>query len=83
MSGNDDSLLTRSEARAQLAVAMAGRAAEELLLEGDFTQGAAGDLASATKLATRMVTTWGMSSLGLSAFEPRPGRPRPRRPHPG
>jgi cell division protease FtsH len=70
MGGNDDAFLTRSQARAQLAVAMAGRAAEELLLAGDFTQGASGDLVSATQLATRMVTAWGMSSLGLSAFDP-------------
>lgn len=70
MGGDDHSFLTRSQARAKLAVAMAGRAAEELLLDGDFTQGASGDLASATSLATRMVTEWGMSSLGLAAMGP-------------
>ncbi len=70
MGGNDDSFLTRSQARAQLVVAMGGRAAEELLLDGDFTQGASGDLASATGLALRMVTQWGMSSLGLAATHP-------------
>jgi cell division protease FtsH len=72
MGGDDHSFLTRSQARAQLAVAMAGRAAEELLLDGDCTQGASGDLASATSLATRMVTAWGMSSLGLAAIAPDP-----------
>ena len=70
MGGDDHSFLTRSQARAQLSVAMAGRAAEELLLDGDFTQGASGDLQSATSLAVRMVTQWGMSSLGLSALSP-------------
>jgi cell division protease FtsH len=70
MGGDDHSFLTRSQARAQLAVAMGGRAAEELLLDGDFTQGASGDLASATSLAVRMVTQWGMSSLGLAALDP-------------
>ena len=70
MGGNDDSFLTRSQAKAQLIVAMGGRAAEEILLEGDFTQGASGDLASATGLALRMVTQWGMSSLGLAATHP-------------
>jgi cell division protease FtsH len=70
MGGNDDSFLTRSQARAQLTVALGGRAAEELLLHGDFTQGASGDLASATSLALRMVTQWGMSSLGLAALDP-------------
>jgi cell division protease FtsH len=70
MGGDDDSFLTRTQARARLAVSMAGRAAEELLLEGDFTQGASGDLASATHLATRMVAEWGMSPLGLAAVGP-------------
>ncbi len=70
MGGNDDSFMTRSQAKAQLVVAMGGRAAEEVLLNGDFTQGASGDLASATGLALRMVTQWGMSSLGLAATHP-------------
>jgi cell division protease FtsH len=70
MGGDDDSFMTRTQARARLAVSMAGRAAEELLLHGDFTQGASGDLASATALATRMVGEWGMSSLGLAAVGP-------------
>src|SRR5206468_167666 len=60
----------RSQARAQLVVALGGRAAEELLLDGDFTQGASGDLQSATGLATQMVTKWGMSNLGLVAMDP-------------
>jgi cell division protease FtsH len=80
MGGDDHSFLTRSQARAQLAVAMAGRAAEELLLDGDCTQGASGDLASATSLATNMVTAWGMSSLGLAAIQPHYG-PLPERIH--
>ncbi|HEY3240419.1 MAG TPA: hypothetical protein VGL92_12685, partial [Acidimicrobiia bacterium] len=70
MGGDDHNFMTRSQARAQLVVAMGGRAAEEVLLEGDFTQGASGDLASATSLALRMVTQWGMSSLGLAATHP-------------
>ncbi|MGQ0521815.1 MAG: ATP-dependent metallopeptidase FtsH/Yme1/Tma family protein, partial [Actinomycetota bacterium] len=64
MGGNDNSFLTRSEAEARLVVAMAGRAAEEFHLEGDFTQGAASDFASATNLALSMVTEFGMSNLG-------------------
>ena len=70
MGGDDHSFLTRSQARARLTVALGGRAAEELLLSGDFTQGASGDLASATNLALQMVTQWGMSSLGLAALDP-------------
>jgi cell division protease FtsH len=69
MGGDDNSFMTRSQARAQLVVALGGRAAEELLLDGDFTQGASGDLQSATGLATRMVTQWGMSNMGLVALD--------------
>ncbi|MGH9177209.1 MAG: ATP-dependent zinc metalloprotease FtsH [Acidimicrobiales bacterium] len=64
MGGNDNSFLTRSEAEARLVVAMAGRAAEELHLDGDYTQGAASDFASATSLALSMVSEYGMSDLG-------------------
>ena len=67
MGGNDNSFLTRSEAEARLVVSMAGRAAEERLLDGDFTHGAAGDFQSATRLATQMVTEYGMSDLGVAA----------------
>ncbi len=70
MSGNDNALLTRREASARLVVAMGGRAAEELMLEGDFTQGAAGDFASATSLAWQMVTEYGMSTLGVTRLTP-------------
>jgi cell division protease FtsH len=69
MGGDDNSFMTRSQARAQLVVALGGRAAEELLLDGDFTQGASGDLQSATDLSVRMVTQWGMSSMGLVALD--------------
>src|SRR5207244_7114479 len=58
------------EARASLVVSLAGRAAEEILLDGDFTQGASSDIANATALAQRMVAEWGMSSLGLAAVGP-------------
>ncbi|HVF18689.1 MAG TPA: ATP-dependent metallopeptidase FtsH/Yme1/Tma family protein [Mycobacteriales bacterium] len=70
MSGNDNALLTRREASARLVVAMGGRAAEELVLDGDFTQGAAGDFASATSLAWQMVTEYGMSTLGVTRLTP-------------
>jgi cell division protease FtsH len=62
--GQDDMFLSRRQATAQLAVAMAGRAAEELLLGDDFTQGAAQDFRTATDLARRMVTEYGMGSMG-------------------
>jgi cell division protease FtsH len=66
MGGSDHSFVTRSEAEARLTVAMAGRAAEEIHLGGDFTQGAASDFASATNLAHAMVTEYGMSELGVT-----------------
>jgi cell division protease FtsH len=69
MGGDDNSFMTRSHALAQLVVALGGRAAEELLLDGDFTQGASGDLQQATSLATQMVTQWGMSNMGLVAMD--------------
>jgi cell division protease FtsH len=70
MGGNDNAYLTRREAMARLVVSMAGRAAEERLLDGDFTHGAAGDFQSATRLATQMVTEYGMSRLGVAAVNP-------------
>jgi cell division protease FtsH len=72
MSGSDHAFLTRTQARAQLTVAMGGRAAEELLLNGDFTQGAHGDLTSATQLATEMVSRYGMGSKMLVRGERMP-----------
>ena len=64
MSGNDDLFLPRRKAHAQLVTALAGRAGEEVLLDGEFTQGAHGDLRSATDLATQMATQFGMTRLG-------------------
>ena len=70
MGGDDASFVTRPEIRARLAVSMAGRAGEEFLLHGEFTQGASSDLTQASALASRMVKEWGMSSLGLAAVGP-------------
>ncbi|MFP5254188.1 MAG: hypothetical protein ACLGH4_10400, partial [Actinomycetes bacterium] len=60
--------LTRSEREADLVVKMAGRAAEEYHLDGDYTHGAVGDFAAATALAIRMVTEFGMSDLGPTSW---------------
>ncbi|MGH3332609.1 MAG: ATP-dependent metallopeptidase FtsH/Yme1/Tma family protein [Nocardioidaceae bacterium] len=70
MSGSDDVFLPRRKAHAQLVVAMSGRAAEEILLGGEYTQGASGDLTSATQTATSMVTQYGMSDLGYAVRDP-------------
>ena len=51
----------------QICCAMGGRAAEELVI-GDISNGAAGDIKMATKIARNMVCDWGMSSLGLIAY---------------
>ena len=66
MTGTDDQYLARPSATAQLVVALGGRAGEELLLDGEFTQGPSSDLERATQLATVMVTKYGMTRRGLS-----------------
>jgi cell division protease FtsH len=72
MSGSDDQFMSRNQAIAQLVVAMAGRVGEEMLLDGEFTQGPSSDLERATSLAGAMVTRYGMSRRGLAV---RPGEP--------
>ncbi len=67
---SDELFLTARQARAQLIVALAGRAAEELHLGDDFTQGAAHDFKSATETAQRMVIEFGMSTLGPRHIAP-------------
>ena len=66
LGGSEDQFMTKTQAKARLVVSMAGRAAEELLLKGDFTQGAHGDLQGATHLATVMVTQFGMGKNMIS-----------------
>ncbi|MGL1919598.1 MAG: ATP-dependent zinc metalloprotease FtsH [Hyphomicrobiales bacterium] len=58
---------SREKFHADLAVAMAGRVAEEILVGYDkVTSGASSDIQQATKIARGMVTQWGMSdSLGM------------------
>ena len=55
----------------QLAVAMGGRAAEEIFV-GDISSGAQQDIRQATSIARAMVCEWGMSeALGLVAYDER------------
>jgi cell division protease FtsH len=54
--------MTREKLKADIAVAMGGRVAEELIFGYDkVTSGASSDIKMATNLARRMVTQWGMS----------------------
>ena len=52
---------------ARLSVMLGGRVAEEVALK-DITTGAENDLIEATRLARKMVTRWGMGSLGQMAL---------------
>ncbi|HET9847007.1 MAG TPA: ATP-dependent zinc metalloprotease FtsH [Candidatus Dormibacteraeota bacterium] len=57
---------------ARIAMALGGRAAEQLAL-GSITTGAQNDLETATELARRMVVSWGMSQkMGLFSFDDSP-----------
>ncbi|HPJ17486.1 MAG TPA: AAA family ATPase, partial [Candidatus Woesebacteria bacterium] len=54
---------TKSKLIKRMAMAMGGRAAEELIF-GDITTGASSDISHATNIARDMVVEWGMSELG-------------------
>ena len=66
--GDDQYNYSREYLLARLAVMLGGRTAEEIAL-GDVTTGAENDLVEATRLARRMITRWGMGSLGPVAFQ--------------
>ena len=64
----DRNLITSNQLEARLAMAMGGRAAEELIF-GEITTGASNDLEQATNIARTMVTRFGMSKkLGPRTF---------------
>ncbi len=62
--------VSREKLEADIAVAMGGRVAEELIFGHDkVTAGASSDIEQATKIARHMVTQWGMSDkLGPIAY---------------
>ncbi|MGD8902764.1 MAG: ATP-dependent zinc metalloprotease FtsH [Anaerolineae bacterium] len=66
--GEDHYNYSKEYLLARLTVMFGGRTAEELAI-GDITTGAEQDLVEATRLARRMVTRWGMGSIGLAAFQ--------------
>src|SRR5262249_18016367 len=58
--GTDRHIMAQAELEARLRVLMGGYAAERLVL-GSISTGAENDLKEATRLASRMVSQWGMS----------------------
>lgn len=59
---SDRFAIPREKLKSDLIVAMAGRAAEEIVFGYNMvTTGAASDIEQATDIATKMVTEWGMS----------------------
>ena len=66
----DQVSVTRAKLKADLAVAMGGRLAEEIIFGHEkVTSGASSDISMATKMAKAMVTRWGMSDkLGPLAY---------------
>jgi cell division protease FtsH len=63
-------LLTRPQLEDQLTVAMAGRAAEQIVFDGVISTGASDDLEKATAVARMMITRFGMTEEGgLVAWE--------------
>src|ERR1700694_5020555 len=64
--------LSEEYLEARIAMALGGRAAEQLGL-GSVTTGAQNDLETATELARHMVVSWGMSKkMGLFSFDDSP-----------
>ena len=65
--GDDQYNYSKGYLQARLAVMMGGRVAEEVAMN-DITTGAENDLVEATRLARRMITRWGMGTLGPMAL---------------
>ncbi len=66
----DRSFQTRDELIARIRIAVAGRVAEEIFYgPGGATSGAASDIRAATQIARRMVTEFGMSTLGFVSID--------------
>jgi cell division protease FtsH len=59
---------SRTDLLARIDVMLAGRESEALVM-GDVTTGSENDLVQATRLVRRMITRWGMGSLGPVAFQ--------------
>lgn len=57
---NDDNHMTKGKLLDNIAMMLAGRAAEEIVIK-DISTGASNDIQRASKIARKMVTEWGMS----------------------
>jgi cell division protease FtsH len=57
---NDDNHVTKGKLLDEIAMMLAGRAAEEIIIK-DISTGASNDIQRASKIARKMVTEWGMS----------------------
>ncbi len=69
----DRFLLGRANLENRIAVLMGGRAAEQLVFDGDVSTGAADDLQRATEIALEMVTRYGMDEkVGQRTYRPAP-----------
>lgn len=71
----DRFLMTLHELEDKMTVLLGGRAAE-MLVFGEYSTGAADDLAKATEIARGIVTRYGMNAkLGMMTYETEPGGP--------
>merc|ERR1712071_144186 len=70
----ESGMYSRQYLESQLAVALGGRLAEEIIFGEDFvTTGASNDIQQVASIARRMVKEWGMSDkVGLLAMDNRP-----------
>lgn len=66
--------MSRADLLARLDVMLGGRTSETLVI-GEITTGAENDLVQATRLARRMITRWGMGTLGPVAFDAQDEQP--------
>lgn len=64
---NDDRHMTYNKLNDEIAMTMGGRIAEEIIFK-DITTGASSDIQKATQIARKMVTEWGMSSIGFMSL---------------
>lgn len=65
----DEMFLTKGKMLQDIMVSLGGRIAEEIIF-GDITTGASSDIKRATKVARRMVTTYGMSeNIGVICYD--------------